>query len=697
MSHPVQELLVHDDGSGPKLYAGGAFSAAGGAPAAGIARWDGASWSALGGGVSGTVYALASYDAGAGRALHVGGTFTSAGGIAAPNYATWRGGAWQAGPGAAGGASRIEEFGVVDVGFGPRLFALATAGFPWSLQHLAGGAWQNWGTLDGPSDTLVQFDEGSGPRLFVGGSFYKPNPPYAHNLVRYASTSWQPVGNGIDGYGMAVATHDEGSGPELYVAGYFPMAGTALAASVAKWNGRRWAALGSGTEAGVPGVSALLSHDDGSGPALYMGGEFLSAGGVLANRVARWNGSSWSAVGAGLAGAPMAFAEFDDGTGRALWAAGRTDSATFVRSFAKWDGSSWTDFGSQLQINVYALRVWDDGNGPALFVAGQFTSVAGVPANHIARWDGTTWSALGTGLAGGVPTTAFTLEVYTPPGGSEALYVGGSFATAGGVAASALARWNGTSWSAVGTQPISHQVSSLTRVEALTTTSVGGTRRLVAGGWFTHVGTMPARNLALWDGASWLVPNNGFDRFFKAIEFDDGNGPTLFLTGPRTGLTTGGGIDITTFGCSLTPAGQPFCSSGTSAAGCTPAFGASGAASATAGSGFSLTAFGVDGQRNGLIYYGVAGGMSGPWGGGSSRLCVRAPRARLPVLSTGGTVGACDGVLSIDWNAWRSANPGALGQPFVPGETVWAQAWYRDPASPLGSSLTGGVVFQLGP
>ena len=50
---------------------------------------------------------------------------------------------------------------------------------------------------------------------------------------------------------------------------------------------------------GLPGVDdtvhATVVYDDGSGPALYIGGEFSIAGDVFANRIARWDGSTYSA------------------------------------------------------------------------------------------------------------------------------------------------------------------------------------------------------------------------------------------------------------------------------------------------------------------------------------------------------------------------------------------------------------------
>src|SRR5207253_2783715 len=81
--------------AGSLLYAGGDFSTAGGIAAAGIAKWDGVAWSALGSGVTHSglpspVYALAT----SGSNLYVGGIFTSAGGTPANNIALWDGASW---------------------------------------------------------------------------------------------------------------------------------------------------------------------------------------------------------------------------------------------------------------------------------------------------------------------------------------------------------------------------------------------------------------------------------------------------------------------------------------------------------------------------------------------------------------------------------------------------------------------------
>ncbi|MGH9818420.1 MAG: delta-60 repeat domain-containing protein, partial [Candidatus Acidiferrales bacterium] len=82
--------------------------------------------------------------------------------------------------------------------------------------------------------------------------------------------------------------------------GSFTTAGGVLARHIARWDGSAWSALSSGASPGVNNVVyTLLFAPDGS---LYVGGEFTAAGGIPANRIARWDGSAWSALGSGLRG-----------------------------------------------------------------------------------------------------------------------------------------------------------------------------------------------------------------------------------------------------------------------------------------------------------------------------------------------------------------------------------------------------------
>jgi hypothetical protein len=144
-----------------------------------------------------------------------------------------------------------------------------------------------------------------------------------------------------------------------------------------------------GGQSGVNGeVNALSVFDDGNGPALYAGGRFTNAGGVSANTVAKWNGSSWSALGSGTNGHVNALTVFDDGGGPALYAGGEFTTAGGVAAnyVAKWNGSSWSPLGSGMNARFYALSVFDDGSGPALWGGGLFTTAGGAAANHLAEW-----------------------------------------------------------------------------------------------------------------------------------------------------------------------------------------------------------------------------------------------------------------------------------------------------------------------
>jgi len=116
----VLSLTVYDDGSGPALYAGGYFGNAGGVPASGLARWDGSSWTGVGGGVSGLVRAMTVYDDGRGPALYVGGFFRTAGGVPANNIARWNGSSWQSLGGGTNG--EVLALKVYDDGRGPALY-----------------------------------------------------------------------------------------------------------------------------------------------------------------------------------------------------------------------------------------------------------------------------------------------------------------------------------------------------------------------------------------------------------------------------------------------------------------------------------------------------------------------------------------------------------------------------------------------
>ena len=75
---------------------------------------------------------------------------------------------------------------------------------------------------------------------------------------------------GVDGSVRVLATADNGCGPALYVGGDFTTAGGVTVNGLARWDGREWSAVGGGPSVGVDGpVHALIAHNDGGGNSLY--------------------------------------------------------------------------------------------------------------------------------------------------------------------------------------------------------------------------------------------------------------------------------------------------------------------------------------------------------------------------------------------------------------------------------------------
>jgi hypothetical protein len=174
-----------------------------------------------------------------------------------------------------------------------------------------------------------------------------------------------------------------------------------------------------------------------------------------------------------------------DAAGSGLVASSDPNAEKALPGDEKW----WDGFGSPgVARRVLAMAVYDG----ALIVAGDIQSAGGVPVNFIAKWDGASWSALGSGLNSSV----WCLYVH-----NGKLIAGGWFGGTGGstyVPTNRIAQWDGTSWSAIG-DGFNNGVSALN--------SYGG--ELIAGGEFTESGGQPIDHLARWDGSNWVALGGG--------------------------------------------------------------------------------------------------------------------------------------------------------------------------------------------
>ncbi len=329
-----------------------------------------------------------------------------------------------------------------------------------SANHIARWDGFNWLSLGMGRDNVVYATTIFNGELITGGLFTNAGGLPANNVARWNGSVWGPLGAGMNFGGVNDLLVYNG---ELYAAGNFTMAGGVMANRIAKWNGTTWTALlGPAAPPNNNGLnssaSVLALYNDGNGTDLYIGGNFVTAGGIGTWRIARWDGTGFSNLGSGgvlgMDGNVLALAVFNG----QLYAGGSFTSAAGVpaHNIARWNGSSWSAVGNGIGLNgrVDHLTVFNDGSGAALYAGGAFTSADGVPtSSHLARWNGTNWSAVGGGMNGPVLTSAAVTGV---AGLDSGLYVGGSFTVAGGtfsppgIDASCLARWDGQAWAAVG-------------------------------------------------------------------------------------------------------------------------------------------------------------------------------------------------------------------------------------------------------
>ena len=126
-----------------------------------------------------------------------------------------------------------------------------------------------------------------------------------------------------------------------------------------------------------------------------------------------------------------------------------------------------------------------------------------------------------------------------------------------------------------------------------------------------------------------------------------------------------------------------------------PAISDAGCPSSGATSGYTISASPARGNRTGILIYGTSGAVALPFNGGL--LCVTpAPLKRSTPVNSGGTPGACDGIFSIDFNAFASGALGGNPLPLLqsPGTKVNAQFWGRDSVQ-SGSFLSDGIEFFM--
>ncbi|MCC7012766.1 MAG: proprotein convertase P-domain-containing protein [Planctomycetes bacterium] len=197
--------------------------------------------------------------------------------------------------------------------------------------------------------------------------------------------------------------------------------------------------------------------------------------------------------------------------------------------------------------------------------------------------------------------------------------------------------------------------------------------------------------------ATPLAPEGSFDNFVGenpngtwTIEvFDDFGNDTGTLNRWDLTLSTCSGSGPLTF-CTPTLPGT--------SSGCIPSIAAVNNPNVAHSNICVVTVSSVEGQKSGIVFYGVNGTQNQAWcSGGSSFLCVKPPTQRTFAQISGGAAGQCNGSLVLDWNAFQLANPSALGNPWSIGQQAHVQGWFRDPQSCKTTFLSAALELTYQP
>jgi len=306
------------------------------------------------------------------------------------------------------------------------------------------------------------------------------------------------TGPGLNGHVTALNADTPGS---LYLGGNFTNAGGIAAADrIVKWNGVKWSALGT-TPLGNGSVFAIETHAG----KVYAGGNFVNAGGkAAADYLAVYDGVGWKPFCNATAAPAFNAAGFQvlalQVVGSTLYVGGTFQNANGDKRADYLIGCDLVTGTQKVTVDtdgdftgaVYDLAATSDGT---LYAGGTFTNLDGVvTADGVAAYRGS-WQGLGTTAIGGIVRGLHAKGMV--------VYVSSDGVNIGGIAqADHLVKWNGSAYSAVGANGAGTNgyFPATTYINALTTS---GSRLFAAGSWQNADGRPTGDVIASFDGRRW--------------------------------------------------------------------------------------------------------------------------------------------------------------------------------------------------
>lgn len=281
---------------------------------------------------------------------------------------------------------------------------------------------------------------------------------------------------------------------DLYIGGTFTRVGGKVVNRIARWDGTEWHALGGGIPAGAVYAIAI----DGNN--VYVGGNFRGAGEVKATNIARWDGAQWHSFGditrEGLDSTVLAMVV----KGTDIYMAGNfiySNNQDMMNYITRWsipDTMFYAlDDGTRIGMDGGIATLFMRPGENDLYVGGGFTKAGGVNASRVAKWNGSAWSSLGPGIGTQGGVTPF---VYTINAADTMIFVGGHFTFAGGRPTRYIARFNlpSSSWGGLGGGSTNGLDSAAYRI------AISDSGFVYVTGQFKNAGGSPASHIAQWKG-----------------------------------------------------------------------------------------------------------------------------------------------------------------------------------------------------
>lgn len=518
----VTAVAVLPDG---RVIAGGYFTMAGGVPAQSVAVWDGTHWSPLGPGIDDSATGNQPYPvkirgvAGlADGSIVVGGDFKTAGGVNTGTIARWDGQSWSPLGGTPFNSNPVHDFNVDPVS-GDLFIGTNNGVYRWSgeLLRIPGS----------PSAYTSSFDDGG--NLYTSGTFldrtlrvwnraswtnlrtsYVSEYPcilggasghYTYSTKAYtaAGTSGLATLN-IDLNGSSTSTFGLSgevgclmrTSAQSLIAG-----GTLTAYGTQEYVSSQYKSFVSLRELGQP-----AKFEDGELQPLTVNGPPVQASRVILTPDGSivMVGSDYKSVYRRDPAGIWSRLAFDrplyGGYNQLRLVTGPVllNDGSFVviqgDTIYRRVGDAWVSIGVSPGLAFTSesdyRRIAKLANGDLVVSSSRLTQVNSVPVNQIARWNGQTWSAMGSGFTGSVCT-----NIAPAPNGD--LIAVGYFTGVDGGPAPGIARWNGTAWSAIGSDTVPNPSA----------VAVKPNGNIIVSGDFTRIGTVAAQGIAEWDGSRW--------------------------------------------------------------------------------------------------------------------------------------------------------------------------------------------------